>query len=107
MGKKRDTYRPNDPECWEDYRLSMPILDYNGAMKRLHRRERRRARLRRYFVRLLYLAGIVLAFWLLKQERPPSVRPYMTKAAAYGDKKAINEPEHECRRNETRSRPGE
>lgn len=67
MGKNRDTYRPNDPERWEDYRLSMPILDYTGDVRRLHRRERRRARFRGFFVRLLYLAGIMLALWLLIQ----------------------------------------
>ena len=67
MGKKRHTYRPNDPERWEDYRLSMFTLDYNGEVQRWQRRERRRARLRRCLVRLLYLTGTVLALWLLRK----------------------------------------
>ena len=65
--KKEYTYRPGEPDRWADYRTEAGIVGYSWAMRRQAERLRRRARRRRRVRRLLWVALLAAALWLLKR----------------------------------------
>lgn len=65
--KEAYTYRPGEPDRWADYRTEAGIVGYSWTMRRHAERLWRRARRRRRVRRLLWIALLAAALWLLKR----------------------------------------
>lgn len=68
MGKKEEyTYRPGEPDRWNDYRKELPIVSYSWATRRQAERQRRRRKVLHLLSRLLWIALMLLLLWLTRR----------------------------------------
>lgn len=65
--KKEYTYRPGEPDRWDDYRRSLHIVGYSWAVRRQAERQRRRRKVLRLLSRLLWIALMLLLLWLTRR----------------------------------------
>lgn len=65
--KKEYTYRPGEPDRWDDYRKSLHIVGYSWAVRRQAERQRRRRKVLRLLSRLLWIALMLLLLWLTRR----------------------------------------
>lgn len=65
--KKEYTYRPGEPDRWDDYRKSLHIVGYSWAVRRQAERQRRRRKVLRLLSRVLWTALMFLLLWLTRR----------------------------------------
>lgn len=65
--KKEYTYRPGEPDRWDDYRKSLHIVGYSWAVRRQAERQRRRRKVQRLCCRVLWIALVLLLMWLTRR----------------------------------------
>lgn len=65
--KKEYTYRPGEPDRWDDYRKSLHIVGYSWAVRRQAERQRRRRKVLRLLSRVLWTALMLLLLWLTRR----------------------------------------
>ena len=65
--KKEYTYRPGEPDRWDDYRRSLHIVGYSWAVRRQAERQRRRRKVLRLLSRVLWIALVLLLMWLTRR----------------------------------------
>ena len=65
--KKEYTYRPGEPDRWDDYRRSLHIVGYSWAVRRQAERQRRRRKVQRLCCRVLWIALVLLLMWLTRR----------------------------------------
>ena len=61
------TYRPGEPDRWDDYRKDLQIVGYSWVMRRQAERERRRMKALRRLRRVLWIAVALLLLWLTRR----------------------------------------
>jgi len=65
--KEAYTYRPGEPDRWDDYRKSLHIVGYSWAVRRQAERQRRRRKVQRLCCRVLWVALVLLLLWLTRR----------------------------------------
>lgn len=68
MSKKEEyTYRPGEPDRWDDYRKDLRIVGYSWAVRRQAERQRRRRKVFRLLSRVLWIALVLLLLWFTRR----------------------------------------
>lgn len=68
MSRKEEyTYRPGEPDRWDDYRKEVRLIGYSWVMRRQAERQRRRMKALRLLRRVLWIAVVLLLLWLTRR----------------------------------------